>query len=239
MICAFGCNQEAKFIDKCGKPCCSEHRENCPSVKNKINTSVMCNKCGNFFAKNGLNKHKTICLLNNCLNCNNPINKNKKFCNQSCSATYNNKFENSPKRKMKEEFCIRCNKLIHSNRKFCSNECQQNYKYELYMKNYFDNKNNGSQKTSLFSIHLKKYLLKQADYKCFNCGFNTPHPITKKTILQVHHIDRDWTNNSLENLQILCPTCHALTDNYGNLNKHLHTHLKVRPSSKYKSRRSS
>lgn len=32
--------------------------------------------------------------------------------------------------------------------------------------------------------------------------------------LEVHHIDGDRLNNELSNLQLLCPNCHALTDNY-------------------------
>jgi predicted HNH restriction endonuclease len=32
--------------------------------------------------------------------------------------------------------------------------------------------------------------------------------------LELHHIDGDKTNNTLENFQLLCPNCHALTDSY-------------------------
>ena len=32
--------------------------------------------------------------------------------------------------------------------------------------------------------------------------------------LEIHHIDGNHKNNHLENLQILCPNCHALTNNY-------------------------
>ena len=32
--------------------------------------------------------------------------------------------------------------------------------------------------------------------------------------LEVHHINGDNTDNRLENLQILCPNCHALTENW-------------------------
>ena len=37
--------------------------------------------------------------------------------------------------------------------------------------------------------------------------------------LEVHHIDGDNLNNVLENLQLLCPNCHAQTDNYRTKNK--------------------
>lgn len=48
--------------------------------------------------------------------------------------------------------------------------------------------------------------------RCENCGLeewmNNPIP------LEVHHIDGDHYNNDLTNLQLLCPNCHALTDNW-------------------------
>ena len=35
-----------------------------------------------------------------------------------------------------------------------------------------------------------------------------------KIPLELHHINGDNTDNRIENLQLLCPNCHALTDNY-------------------------
>lgn len=32
--------------------------------------------------------------------------------------------------------------------------------------------------------------------------------------LEIHHIDGDPLNNNISNLQMICPNCHALTDNY-------------------------
>jgi hypothetical protein len=32
--------------------------------------------------------------------------------------------------------------------------------------------------------------------------------------LEIHHKDGDRTNNSLHNIELLCPNCHALTGNY-------------------------
>ena len=54
---------------------------------------------------------------------------------------------------------------------------------------------------------------------CQECGWNKVHPITGNVPLQIHHIDGDCTNNKEENLQLLCPNCHTLTENYGSLNK--------------------
>ena len=47
--------------------------------------------------------------------------------------------------------------------------------------------------------------------QCENCGLSEwmgqPMP------LELHHIDEDHFNNNLNNLQILCPNCHALLGN--------------------------
>lgn len=37
--------------------------------------------------------------------------------------------------------------------------------------------------------------------------------------LEIHHIDGNKNNNQLDNLQFLCPNCHALTSNYRGKNK--------------------
>jgi len=36
--------------------------------------------------------------------------------------------------------------------------------------------------------------------------------------IELHHINGNCRDNRLENLQILCPNCHTLTDNYGSKN---------------------
>ena len=52
--------------------------------------------------------------------------------------------------------------------------------------------------------------------QCENCG-NTEWQ-GKLIPLEVHHMDGDRLNNVLENLQLLCPNCHAQTENYRNRN---------------------
>ena len=72
-------------------------------------------------------------------------------------------------------------------------------------------------KGSTISIpKLRERLLKEGlkEHKCENpkCGLSEWHNLPIP--LQLHHINGDRTDNRLENLQLLCPNCHALTDNY-------------------------
>lgn len=59
---------------------------------------------------------------------------------------------------------------------------------------------------------LKAKVLKERGCKCEKCGLtewqNKPIP------LEIHHLDGNPFNNKKENIQVLCPNCHALTENY-------------------------
>lgn len=48
--------------------------------------------------------------------------------------------------------------------------------------------------------------------KCEVCGNDIW--LGKPIPLEVHHKDGDHLNSTLENLQLICPNCHALTDNW-------------------------
>lgn len=53
--------------------------------------------------------------------------------------------------------------------------------------------------------------------KCECCG-NTEW-MGKPMPLELHHINGDNSDNRIENIEILCPNCHALTENYRGKNK--------------------
>ena len=61
---------------------------------------------------------------------------------------------------------------------------------------------------------IRKKILQEGikPHRCERCGLTEwlGQPIP----LELHHIDGDRLNNELSNLQLLCPNCHALTDNY-------------------------
>ena len=48
--------------------------------------------------------------------------------------------------------------------------------------------------------------------KCESCGLTSW--LGQEIPLEVHHIDGNRHNNIIENFQLLCPNCHALTDSY-------------------------
>lgn len=85
---------------------------------------------------------------------------------------------------------------------------RENYSYETFQND--TPKKRGSALQPLIALRGRK---------CENCGAITW--LGKPINLEVHHIDGVRTNNSLENLQLLCPNCHSYTDNFRRSKKEL------------------
>jgi 5-methylcytosine-specific restriction endonuclease McrA len=64
---------------------------------------------------------------------------------------------------------------------------------------------------------LRKIITEIKGYKCNVCGLNEWN--YKEITLQVNHIDGDCTNNTIENLELICPNCHSQTNTFGGKNK--------------------
>lgn len=64
------------------------------------------------------------------------------------------------------------------------------------------------------SSHLRKRLINEGvKYEiCESCGLT--EWLGQKISLELHHINGDNCDNRIDNLQILCPNCHAQTNNY-------------------------
>lgn len=73
--------------------------------------------------------------------------------------------------------------------------------------------------TFVNASHLRKRLLAEGlkMYQCECCGNSQwmGHPIA----LELHHLNAVRDDQRLENLQLLCPNCHAMTENYRGRNK--------------------
>lgn len=112
------------------------------------------------------------------------------FCSQACYG----------KAQRKEHPCKICGCLIlaSANKKTCSRICAN--------KNRAGMKYLGRSKKDKVKSYrqLRERLFRIRPKKCERCGFS----IYK--ILQIHHRDRDRNNNELNNLELLCPNCHAM-----------------------------
>lgn len=119
--------------------------------------------------------------------------------------------------------CVICGKELLSRQSiFCSQECRDKYDQQLY-EEYIERWKKGEESgcTSSYKIHryVKRYLLEKYNNSCQECGWSKVNEHTGTVPLQIHHVDGDCTNNSEENLQLLCPNCHSLTENFGSRNK--------------------
>lgn len=119
--------------------------------------------------------------------------------------------------------CLNCGKELtksQKNNKYCCQNCQIDYRYKQYITRWKNGEEDGiTGKTCETSDTIKKYLREKYNNSCQLCGWNKVNPITNLVPLQIHHIDGNCLNNKEDNLQLLCPNCHSLTETYGRLNK--------------------
>lgn len=68
--------------------------------------------------------------------------------------------------------------------------------------------------TYLNTVALKKKLIKYGvlSYKCYECGIT--YWQHRKLSLHLDHINGIREDNRIENLRLLCPNCHSLTETY-------------------------
>lgn len=150
-----------------------------------------------------------------CLNCGIEIEGgDRKFCNNSCSAIYNNTKRHLTigySTKKKRNNCLNCNKevkIIKS--KFCSNVCFFNYEWIKKKKEIEQGK---IKSTSA----LRKYILERDGHQCKICKITEWEK--NEVPLVLDHINGDSYNNLPNNLRLICPNCDAQTDTYKGRNR--------------------
>ncbi len=176
-----------------------------PNSKNAL--KFCCKKCGHLSRTS-----KTI--SRECKTCSKIIETTKKidqkFCNHSCSATYNNRFKLSAQ----YSNCLLCNSSKGNHNKFCSIFCERRYKFEKTM----DSIRSGTTTLEEPAIrtNVKKYLVIEYGHQCMIClrkeHMDQPIPLT------CDHIDGDSTNNKIDNFRIICPCCDRQQPTFGGRN---------------------
>lgn len=106
--------------------------------------------------------------------------------------------------------CLVCEKrLLRNARTFCSALCLGQHSHQQAVARGLQNCSAGV---------VRRYLIETRGAKCSKCGWCEINPKTQRVPITINHIDGNSENNAVDNLEILCPNCHSLTPNYGNLN---------------------
>jgi len=158
---------------------------------------------------------KFICLECGCEFINNK--NGRKFCSHSCSAKFNNK----PRNKNENKKCLNCDCDIKNVNTYCSNKCQQDFQYNKKLERWKNNEFDGNKRRHKYALSniVRKYIFNKYNHKCSKCGWNEINQYTGNVPLEIDHIDGNYLNSVEENLRLLCPSCHSLTEFYGSRNK--------------------
>lgn len=147
-------------------------------------------------------------------------NSKSKFCSEKCrniAANERKRVTYKTKDTHADRLVCQCGGAKSSQAQFCA-DCRARMIKNDRIASWLSGEWAGGTQYGL-SGTIRNHLLEQSDYKCSKCGFNTPHPDDNKTILEINHINGDGTDHSPENLEVVCPNCHALTSSYRGRNQ--------------------
>jgi len=127
-----------------------------------------------------------------------------------------------------EKTCPCCGNVGRRRTKFCSQTCVAKVKRDIKIQEWLNGNHDGMRGKTQTAKWIRDYMMETCNEKCMSCGWSERNKHTGKVPLELSHKDGNFMNNKIENLEIICPNCHSLTDSYKGANK-----KEGRPRSKY------
>lgn len=144
---------------------------------------------------------------------------NPKFCSRKCAVTVNNRL--SVKRKKNHGLrttVVRGKTVTVALCFICGNRRQTEVVpfvcYSCEKSQWIEDWISGRDVQLHSSVAAKTALRKLHKNKCEECGWNRTSEWATEVPLTLEHRDGNPENNVFSNLQLLCPGCHALTENF-------------------------
>lgn len=95
--------------------------------------------------------------------------------------------------------------------KYCSEDCGKKQRYMDYFLDWYYGEN-----VRRHNSVLREYLELMNGHRCSECGIT--HWLGYEIVFEVDHINGDSSNDSKENIRLMCRNCHSQTGTYAGLN---------------------
>lgn len=100
---------------------------------------------------------------------------------------------------------------------FCCHKCSQEFRHKERYKDFLKHPEKYC-KGNYTPKNFKDFFLQEQNYKCSICGCSNEHN-NKPLVFVLDHIDGDASNNTRENLRLICPNCDSQLSTFKSKNK--------------------